>query len=83
MKGTKGLLLGALAFWAREGQQNRFTRSGEKVGILYKADPDPDLQKSEPQTFRKSGPYIKIHCISLRLMFDKFEVADFKEDNSS
>ena len=35
------------------------------LGILYKADPDPDpdLQK-KPRIFRKSGPYNKIHCMS-------------------
>ena len=35
-------------------------------GILYKADQDPDqdLQKKPTQTFRKSGPYTKINCMS-------------------
>ena len=59
--------------------------------ILYKADLDPDLQKkrtrtfrkSGPQTFRKSGAYTKIHCLSyFWLIFDKFEGANFKYDNS-
>ena len=40
------------------------------------------FRKSEPQTSTKSGPYTKIHCMSQRLMFDKFERANFKYDNS-
>ena len=32
------------------------------MNILYKVD--PDSAKNEPRTFRKSGPYIKIHCVS-------------------
>ena len=53
-------------------------------GILSKADPDldPDLQKIGLQTIRKSAPYTKIHYMSQRLMFDKFEDDDFKYDNS-
>ena len=38
----------------------------QSKGILCRADPnpEPDLQKKRTQTFWKSGPYIKIHCMS-------------------
>ena len=32
-----------------------------KNGVLYKVDPDQDIQKNALQTFRKSGSYIKVH----------------------
>ena len=34
------------------------------------------LRKSRHQTFRKSGAYTEIHCMSLKTIFDKFEGAD-------
>ena len=40
------------------------------------------FRKSQPWIFRKSGPYTKLYCRSYRLVFDKFEGADFKYDNS-
>ena len=40
------------------------------------------FKKIGPQTIRKSAPYTKIHYMSQRLMFDKFEDDDFKYDNS-
>ena len=40
------------------------------------------FRKSGPWAFRKSGPYTKIHSMSQRLIFDQFEGADFKYDNS-
>ena len=52
--------------------------------IRYKADPvpDPNLQKKQPWTFRKGGPYAKIHYNGSKwLTFDKLEGADFKYDN--
>ena len=46
------------------------------IGILYKVDPDPDLdlQKKRTVPLEKAGPIPK-------LIFDKFEGADFKCDN--
>ena len=46
------------------------------LGILYKADPDRD------RDLQKSGYYPKNCCISERLIFEKFEGAHFKYDNS-
>ena len=40
------------------------------------------FRKSRPRTFTKYGPYTTIHCLSSRVIFNKFEGADFKYDNS-
>ena len=40
------------------------------------------VRKSEPRTFRKSGPYTKIDCMNQRLISDKFEGADFNYGNN-
>ena len=38
------------------------------------------FRKSRLRTYRKSGPYAKIHCIGQKHPYDKLEVADFKYD---
>ena len=40
------------------------------------------FRKIGRRTFRKIWPYIKINCMSERLIFQKFESADFRYDNS-
>ena len=44
---------------------------------FWKSEP---LEKSGPRTYRKSGPYAKIHYIGQKNPYDKLEVADFKYD---
>ena len=39
------------------------------------------FRKTGSGTIRKSGPYSKTHCMSQKLVFDKFECADYKYDN--
>ena len=39
--------------------KKRFQRSPLLLGILYKADPNPDLQKKWTTDFLKSGPYTR------------------------
>ena len=39
------------------------------------------LRKSGHQTFRKSGHYTKNRCMILKINLDKFDGADFKDDN--
>ena len=52
--------------------------------MLYKAktDPDPDIRKSGPRNFIKSGLYAKIYYRGLKPVFGEFEGADFKHDHS-
>ena len=38
--------------------------------------------RSRTRTFRKSGTYTKIHFLSKKLIFDRFEGTDFNYDNS-
>ena len=52
------------------------------MGILYKANPHPNLQKKQIPDIRKSGHYAKIHYMNLKFIFDEFEGPDFKYDNS-
>ena len=53
-------------------------------GTIYKVDwePEPDLQKSGPWTFRKNGSYPKIYCTGQKFRLDKLEEAYFKYDNN-
>ena len=46
---------------------------------FWKSEP---LEKSGPRTYRKSGPYAKIHYIGQKNPYDKLEVADLKYDNN-
>ena len=53
------------------------------LGILYQAelDPDSDLQKKQTPDLEKAHPIPKL-ILSVRLMFDKIEGANFYYDNS-
>ena len=53
------------------------------MGLLYQAelDPDSDLQKKQTPDLEKAHPIPKL-ILSVRLIFDKIEGANFYYDNS-
>ena len=68
-------------FYERKTTNLGVTFFAEKIGTLYKADPDPNPDFQKKRTPEKNGSYTKIHFMRQRLMFDKFEGADLKYDN--
>ena len=54
------------------------------IGILYKADPDPDLhlQKKRTTDLQKKRSLYQNSLYDLKFIFDKIEGVDFKYDNS-
>ena len=50
--------------------------------IVGNRTPTQTFRKRGPQTFKRKKPYIQIHCMDSKLIFDKFEGTGFKYDKS-
>ena len=53
-----------------------------RLGFKYASSVNHQMSYFIKGTFRKSAPYVKIHCIGQKHLNDKLEVADFEYDNN-